>query len=225
MTDYAEEQDGECEALESIYVTELEVVSVDPYIYIIRIPCEMKSVEPDEPTKEFTVGLKFKLPEQYPDIPPDIEFSECGELDEDLQKSILLELNKVAEEEAGCVMIFTLVSELQDKVNEYVDNIYDKKMQEKEEKDKVPEFHGTFVTVESFTEWHNKFIMEKNLHKVKVVKVDKLTGKQIFMAKGGNIEISDNLIGDDADEVEVDESLFDEEIDDEFLEVSDSDSD
>ena len=222
MTDYAEEQESELEALESIYVTELEILSRDPIIYNITIPCEIKSVEVDGPTKEFMVGLKFKLPEEYPDIPPEIEFSECEELDADLQKSILIELNKVAESELGCVMIFTLVSELQDKVNEYVDNIYNKKMAEKEERDKIPVFHGTPVTLESFTEWNNKFIMEMSMKKVKVVS-DKLTGKQIFLAKDGNIDISDNLIGDAEEDVEVDESLFDEELDEELLDVSDSD--
>lgn len=222
MTDYAEEQLSELEALESIYVTELEILSRDPIIYNIAIPCEVKSVEVDGPTREFTVGLKFKIPEEYPDIPPEIELSQCDELDEDLQKSLLLELNKVAESEVGCVMVFTLVSELQDKINEYVDAIYDKKLQEKEERDKIPVFHGTPVTIESFTEWNNKFIMEMSKNKVKVVS-DKLTGKQIFMAKDGNIEISDNLIGDADEDVEVDESLFDEELEDDLLDDSDSD--
>lgn len=220
MSDYAEEQESELEALESIYVTELEVLSRNPYIYNIQIPCEIRDIE--GPNKEFTVGLKFKIPEEYPDVPPIIEFTEGGELDEDLQKSILIELNKVAEDEAGCVMVFTLVSELQDKVNEFADNIYNKRIAAKEEKDKIPEFHGTIVTRENFMEWQAKFILAKNVNKVKVV-LDKLTGKQIFLAKGGNIELSDNLIGDAEEDIEVDESLFDDELDEEFLDVSDSD--
>ena len=223
MTDYKEEQEGELEALESIFVTELEILSYDPIIYNIAIPCEMRNVEAGGPDREFTVGLKFNIPAEYPDVPPEIEFSECEELDADLQKSILIELQKCAENEIGCVMIFTLVSELQDKVNEYADNIYNKKLQEKEEKDKVPVFHGTLVTMETFTEWNIKFIKEMNdSKKVKVVS-DKLTGRQIFMAKEGNIEIGDNLLGDAEEDVEVDESLFDEELEDEMLEVSDSD--
>ena len=27
-------------------------------------------------------------------MPPDIEFAECGELDEDMQRSLIIELNK-----------------------------------------------------------------------------------------------------------------------------------
>ena len=220
MTDYAEEQESELEALESIYVTEFEVLSRNPFIYNIQIPCEIKSIE--GPHKEFTVGLKFKLPEEYPDVPPNMEFTEGGELDEDLQKSILIELNRVAEDEIGCVMVFTLVSELQDKVNDFADEIYNKKLQEKEDIDKVPVFHGTIVTRENFMEWQAQFILEKNMHKVEVIS-DKLTGKQIFLAKGGDIEISDTLIGDADEDIEVDESLFDDELDDELLDVSDSD--
>lgn len=225
MTDYAEEQANEFEALESIYVTELEVLSKDPFVYNILIPCEIREVDAENKNKEFTVGLKFKIPEEYPDIPPSIEFSECKELSEDLQKSLLIQLNKVAEDEIGCVMVFTLVSELQDKVNEYADEIYNRKLKEKEEREKVPEFHGTIVTRENFIEWHNKFILEKNMFKVKVVS-DRLTGKQVFLAKEGNIELSDQLIGDvdgAEEDVEVDESLFDDDLDDDFLDDEDSD--
>ena len=222
MTDYKEEQAGELEALESIFVTELEIVSHDPYTYIITIPCEIRDVDVAKEPKEFTVGLRFKLPDEYPDVPPVIDFTEGGDLDEDLQKTILIELNKFAEEEVGCVMIFTLISELQDKVNEFSDAIYNKKLQEKEDIDKIPVFHGTIITRENFMEWQAAFVQERNLTKVQVVVSDKLTGKQIFMAKGGNIEIEGGLIGE-TDDVDVDESLFDEELVEEELDCSDSD--
>lgn len=225
MTDYMEEQLGEFEALESIFVNELEVISTHPYIYTILIPCQIDDVDAALPPKEFNVGLKFRIPDEYPDIPPDMEFTECGELDEDLQKSILIDLHRVAEEEMGCIMVFTLVSELQERVHAYSDSIYNKKLKEKEAKDAIPVFHGTMVTAETFNEWNQKYLAEKSIGKVKILS-EKLTGRAIFLAKEGNIELADNLIGDEDDEdVEVDEALFEDDLGDmdDDLEVSDSD--
>ena len=212
------------EALESIYVNELEIISTNPYSYTITIPCEIQNIEPGKPPKEFSVGLKFEIPEEYPDIPPEIFITEGGELDEDLQKEIIIELNKKAEEELGCIMVFTLVSELQDRVNDFADAIYNKKLKEKEDEEKIPVFHGTMVTRQNFMEWHANFLREKNVGKVKVVS-DKLSGRQIFLAKGGNIEISDQLLGDADDDVEVDESLFDEDLDEMMMSSGEDEED
>ena len=221
MTDYKEEQESELEALESIYVNELEIISTEPPTFTIEIPCEIRNVDPGKDAKEFSVKLKFKLPEEYPDVIPHVEFVETSEIDEDFQKTILLSLSKLAEDELGCVMVFTLVSEVQEKLNSWADEVYEKKLQEKEAKEKVPVFHGTIVTKENFMEWREKFIMERNMKKVKVI-TDKLTGKQIFMLKKDQgLELGDDLIGALEEDIEVDESLFNEELED--IVVSDSD--
>jgi len=214
MTDYKQEQEDELEALESIYVTEMELISDIPYVFTIVIPCEIQNVEVGGPSKEFNVGLKFSLPAEYPDIPPEIEWTDTGEFDEDSQKAILIDLHKKAEEEVGCAMVFTLVSEMQDKANDYAEELYNKKLKEKEDKEAVPAFFGTIVTRENFMEWREKFIVERNMGKVKVV-LDKLTGRQIFMMNNGKIDeiqIEEAIIAE-GDDIEVDESLFDEDID------------
>ena len=41
------------------------------------------------------------------------------------------------------------------------------------------------------------------------------------MMKGGNIELGDSLVGEDIEDVEVDESLFNDELGEECLDVSD----
>ena len=139
-------------------------------------------------------------------------------------------------------MVFTLVQELQDRVNDWADNIYNKQVEEKEEREKVkpsfynniqiriyftkhgltkipylqvPEFFGTRVTKENFLEWRRKFVLERNCNKV-VIETDKLSGRQIFNLKGAEamkIEVellsNEGLLGDEED-VEVDESLFNE---------------
>lgn len=79
----------------------------------------------------------------------------------------------------------------------------------------VPEFFGTRVTKENFLEWRRKFVLERNCNKV-VIETDKLSGRQIFNLKGAEamkIEVellsNEGLLGDEED-VEVDESLFNE---------------
>ncbi|KAI2543604.1 RWDD1 isoform 4, partial [Pan troglodytes] len=64
------------------------------------------------------------------------------------------------------VMIFTLVTAVQEKLNEIVDQIKTRREEEKKQKEKEAEeaekqlFHGTPVTIENFLNWKAKFDAE-----------------------------------------------------------------
>eukprot|EP00079_Xenopus_tropicalis_P025189 XP_012818332.1 PREDICTED: RWD domain-containing protein 1 isoform X1 [Xenopus tropicalis] len=130
------------------------------------------------------------------------------------------------------VMIFTLVSAVQDKLNEIVDQIKTRKEEEKVRKEKEAEeaekvrFHGTPVTIENFLSWKAKFDAEVCEMKKKRQKEEeqsgknKLTGKQLFETDH-NLDTSDiKFLEEAGNSVEVDESLF-QELDD--LELDDDD--
>ncbi|XP_067840810.1 RWD domain-containing protein 1 [Heptranchias perlo] len=228
MTDYTEEQRNELEALESIYPDSFTVVLENPASFTITVTSETGE---NEETVEAT--LQFTYVEQYPDDPPIFEIT--GQ--ENLQKSdvadIMTLLNEQAQENIGMVMIFTLVTAVQEKLNEIVDQIKSRKEEEKILKEKAAEevekavFHGTAVTIENFLAWKARFdadlveIRRKQQKEEEQAGKIKLTGKQLFETDH-NLDTSDIQFLEEGNNVEVDESLF-QDMDD--LELDDDDPD
>ena len=134
------------------------------------------------------------------------------------------------------MMIFTLVTAVQEKLNEIVDQIKTRREEEKKQKEKEGKeaekqlFHGTPVTTENFLNWKAKFDVEPLEIKKKWMKEEEQTGKnelsrrQLFETDH-NLDTSDiQSLEDAGNNVEVDESLF-QEMDDLELEEDDDDPD
>nr|XP_044991381.1 RWD domain-containing protein 1-like [Jaculus jaculus] len=140
-----------------------------------------------------------------------------------------------SEENLGMVMIFTVVTAAQEKLNEIVDQIKTRREEEKKKNTKEKEaerklFHGTPVTIENFLSWKTKFDTELLEIKKKWMKEEeqagknKLSGKQLFETDH-NLDTSDiQFLEDAGNNVEVDESLF-QEMDDLALEDNGDDPD
>ncbi|XP_071997834.1 RWD domain-containing protein 1 [Engystomops pustulosus] len=227
MTDYAEEQRNELEALESIYADSFTVFSTSPQSFSITV-----SSEAGEEEENVQVSLKFTYVESYPDEAPLYEIVSQDNLEDSDASAVLALLQEQAQENLGMVMIFTLVSAVQDKLNEIVDQIKTRREEEKIRKEKEAEeaekkrFHGTPVTIENFLNWKAKFDAEMSEVKKKRQKEEeqagkiKLTGKQLFETDH-NLDTSDiKFLEEAGNSVEVDESLF-QELDD--LELDDED--
>ncbi|XP_078068802.1 RWD domain-containing protein 1 isoform X1 [Mustelus asterias] len=226
MTDYIEEQRNELEALESIYPDSFTVVLENPTSFTITVTSDTGE---NEETVEATI--QFTYVEQYPDDPPTFEI--IGQ--ENLQKSdvadIITLLNEQIQENIGMVMIFTLVTAVQEKLNEIVDQIKFHKEEEKLLKEKEAEevekaiFHGTPLSIENFLSWKAKFdaevaeIRRKRQKEEEQAGKVKLTGKQLFETDH-NLDTSDIQFLEEGNNVEVDESLF-QDMDD--LELDDDD--
>ncbi|XP_072913552.1 RWD domain-containing protein 1 [Hemitrygon akajei] len=225
MTDYSEEQRNELEALESIYPDSFTVVTEDPASFTIRVTSETGE---NEETVEAT--LQFTYVEKYPDDPPKFEIATHENLQNSDTADIMSLLNEQAQENIGMVMIFTLVTAVQEKLNEIVDQIKSRKEMEKLLKEKEAEeiekavFHGTPVTIENFLSWKARFDTELTEIKKKQKEDEqsgkvKLTGKQQFETDH-NLDTSDIQFLEEGNNVEVDESLF-QDMDD--LELDDDD--
>ncbi|XP_052474244.1 RWD domain-containing protein 1 isoform X2 [Carassius gibelio] len=143
-------------------------------------------------------------------------------------------LKEQAEENLGMVMIFTLVTAVQEKLNEIIDQIKSRREEEKQRKEREAEeaekraFQGTVVTIENFLSWKAKFEQEMAELKKKGQKEEeqsgkvKLTGKQLFETDH-NLDTSDiQFLEDSGNSVEVDESLF-QDMDDLDLDEDDPD--
>ncbi|KAM3614964.1 uncharacterized protein V6R79_021567 [Siganus canaliculatus] len=231
MTDYGEEQRNELEAIESIYPDSFTVLSDDPTSFTI-------SVTSDEGANGEVVDatLKFTYVEKYPDEPPLWEIHSHENLETCDMDDILSLLKQQAEENVGMVMIFTLVTAVQEKLNEVIDLRKNRREEEKRQKEREAEeaekvaFQGTVVTIENFLAWKAKFELEEAELRRKKQKEEeqagkiKLTGKQLFETDH-NLDVSDiQFLEDAVNSVEVDESLF-QEIEDLDLDEDDPDFD
>ncbi|XP_075059061.1 RWD domain-containing protein 1 [Mixophyes fleayi] len=228
MTDYAEEQRNELEALESIYADSFTVLSSSPASFSITVTSEAA----EEEEENIQVALKFTYAGSYPDQAPLYEIVSQENLEDADASGILTLLEEQAQENLGMVMIFTLVSAVQDRLNEIVDQIKTRREEEKVKKEREAEeaekvvFHGTPVTIESFLNWKAKFeaeiaeIRRKRQKEEEQSGKSKLTGKQLFETDH-NLDTSDiKFLEEAGNSVEVDESLF-QDLDD--LELDDED--
>ncbi|KAL7842591.1 hypothetical protein SRHO_G00242800 [Serrasalmus rhombeus] len=230
MTDYGEEQRNELEAIESIYPDSFTVLSENPTSFTITVTSD--AGENDETVQ---VTLKFTYVEKYPDEPPLWEIHSQENLEDSDTEDILTLLKQQAEENLGMVMIFTLVTAVQEKLNEIIDQIKSRREEEKQRKEREAEeaekqaFQGTVVTIENFLSWKACFEQEMAELKRKKMKEDdsgksKLTGKQLF-ERDHNLDTSDiQFLEDGGNSVEVDESLF-QDMDDLDLDEDDPDYD
>ncbi|XP_044106093.1 RWD domain-containing protein 1 isoform X1 [Neovison vison] len=207
------------------------VLSENPPSFTITVTSE--AGENDETVQ---TTLKFTYSEKYPDEAPLYEIFSQENLEDSDVSDILKLLALQAEENLGMVMIFTLVTAVQEKLNEIVDQIKTRREEEKKQKEKEAEeaekqlFHGTPVTIENFLSWKAKFdaelmeIKKKRMKEEEQAGKNKLSGKQLFETDH-NLDTSDiQFLEDAGNNVEVDESLF-QEMDDLELEDDEDDPD
>ncbi|KAK3595223.1 hypothetical protein CHS0354_021538 [Potamilus streckersoni] len=231
MTDHREDQKHEIEALESIYPSELEVLSRQPF-HEFQINLTSQSEDTDVDSVSCTLHVLYV--EKYPDEAPIVEIRDPENLDDiDIQTLNDLIQQKV-EENLGMAMVFTLISVVQEKLSDIAEDTRRKQEEEKEKKKKMAEeverkrFDGTRVTVENFLAWKTKFDVE--IAEIKRAKYEmdlsnkKLTGKEMFL-RDASMNESDVKFLQEVDTIEVDESLFqdmdDLDLEDELLETED----
>ncbi|CAJ0592422.1 unnamed protein product [Cylicocyclus nassatus] len=219
--DHKEQQIQEIEALQAIYQEEELEVICDEYPNI-SVRVNLKSNQENESPSDFEVALVVELPEDYPDAIPRIRLEGIDHLftKERIQKAVQL-LENEAGSNLGMVMVFTVVSALQDELGVLLaEKMKEAELKVEEEKQKEEaisrkKFEGTPVTPETFLAWKEKFdkerkaLMEKNQKDRETALAGKLTGKQLFL-RDATLSLSDVALIEQS--VEIDESLFDEEI-------------
>ncbi|XP_035686623.1 RWD domain-containing protein 1-like isoform X1 [Branchiostoma floridae] len=237
MTDYEEDQRNEIEALESIYPDIFEILETEPPCFRLSVLAEADSYEECDP---LGVDLQFTYVPTYPDAPPDMEVLSPQNLTEEDVSTIQELLQQQAEENLGMVMVFTLVSAVQERLSELVEEKKkqaeeerERKQREEEEKEKK-RFEGTRVNIETFLAWKARFdqeMAEKKKSKKDEDNSKKLSGKQLFErdtslndSDARFLDNEDITLGAGDESVEVDESLFQDMADldlDEDLDLED----
>jgi len=222
----SEEQEEEWEALEAIYP---ELVRAESELLTFTIDLESETDD-----NQLKVSLQIEMPEAYPEVAPNCDVMEFENLDPSDCVAIEKFITQACEDQLGEIMCFTVISGVQDMLNDLVDEIERRRAEEEERKKREEEeaaqkkFIGTRVTVESFLQWKEKFDAELEALKTKEQKdkeaalKGRMTGKQLFLTKKA-VDNEDVTIAM-ADQVEVDESLFEnmDELDlDEDFEIPD----
>merc|ERR1712235_137069 len=203
----SEEQEEEFEALQAIY-PEIERYEESPEQPLLIFAIDLAS-ETEE--NQLSVRLQISMPETYPEIAPECDVLEYSDsLDPADCVNIEKFIRETCEDQLGEIMCFTIISGVQDQLNDLVDEIERRKLEADEKK-----FIGTRVTVESFLQWKEKFDAELEALKsqkqkeLEAAMKGRLTGKQQFLQKKAGDEISSEVLV--ANQVQVDESLFDDE--------------
>lgn len=239
--DYEEEHRNEIEALESIYPDEMTIVEREPY-HAFELALNAQSTRDDSVTASCTV--KFTYTPKYPDEAPEIEITASESLCDNHLAALEEHMKQLANENLGMVVVFTIVSSVQDKLNELVENLLEEQRNEKERLEREVEeaeqkkFEGTRVTIETFMSWKAKFdaeMAELRKHKVRAAEdggPKKITGRDLFMQDHAMDDSDVKFLEEGGEVVEVDESLFqdigdltldDEGLDDELADLDDDD--
>merc|ERR1712063_1130 len=214
----SEEQEEEFEALQAIY-PEIERYEESPEQPLLIFAIDLAS-ETEE--NQLSVRLQISMPETYPEIAPECDVLEYSDsLDPADCVNIEKFIRETCEDQLGEIMCFTIISGVQDQLNDLVDEIERRKLEAEEKRKQEEEeaaqkkFIGTRVTVESFLQWKEKFDAELEALKsqkqkeLEAAMKGRLTGKQQFLQKKAGDEISSEVLV--ANQVQVDESLFDDE--------------
>lgn len=123
MSDYSLQQENELEALASIYGDDFtDIRAQDPWkvrrppeVYLYLRPKGLSNGQ----SSFVSVDLQVKCPATYPDVPPELELKNAKGLSFDKQEKLNVELNKLARERCGEVMIYELADFVQGFLTEH----------------------------------------------------------------------------------------------------------
>ncbi|XP_054784340.1 uncharacterized protein LOC129291151 isoform X3 [Prosopis cineraria] len=196
MTDYAQEQEMEIEALEAILMDDFKEIhsgesglSTSNKCYQIKVSAQEDDTD-ESMTNPVQLALIFSHTEKYPDEPPLLNLKSLqGIPNEDLR--ILKEnIQEEASENLGMAMIYTLVTSAKEWLSErFCQDPTDGDAEAEEAaKDDIVVPHGEPVTVDTFLAWRERFEAELALERAKLMpesaltapKEKKLSGRQWF---------------------------------------------
>ncbi|XP_060205846.1 uncharacterized protein LOC132633441 [Lycium barbarum] len=236
MTDYAQEQEMEIEALEAILMDEFKEIHSSESGLNTSNRCFQITISPEEDDVESTqpsvrLALIFSHTEKYPDEPPLLNVSSLKGIHSGDLKILKGKLEQEAAENLGMAMVYTLVSSAKDWLSErFAQETGDEDAEDAEaKKEEVIVPHGEAVTVETFLAWRERFEAELALEKAKlmpdsalaVTKEKKLTGRQWFesgRASGRAAAAIAEESDEDVDDIDFDDDDFEDDEEEDMLE-------
>lgn len=123
MSDHSLQQENELEALASIYGEDFRDIRAELPWKVRRPPEVYLSLRPKGlahgQASFVSVDLQVRCPETYPDVPPELELKNAKGLSYDKLEQLRAELNRLARERCGEVMIYELADLVQGFLTEH----------------------------------------------------------------------------------------------------------
>ncbi|XP_042484030.1 RWD domain-containing protein 1 [Macadamia integrifolia] len=237
MTDYAQEQEMELEALQAILMDDFKEIpshesglSTSNRCFQIILSPQDEDDADESTTTPVQLALIFSHTEKYPDEPPYLNVKSIRGIQSEDLKILKAKLEQEASENLGMAMVYTLVTLAKDWLSEsYGQNAGVSDTEDEDTaKDDIVIPHGEPVTVETFLAWRERFEAELALERAKLMpesalatpKEKKLTGRQWFesgraSAKGA-MPVTEEGEEDDEEDIDFDDEDFED--DDDMLE-------
>lgn len=236
MTDYAQEQEMEIEALEAILMDEFKEIhsgesglSTSNRCFQIKITAQEEDGDESNTNPAQQLALIFTHTEKYPDEPPLLNVSSLQGISSEDLRILKDKLQQEASENLGMAMIYTLVSSAKEWLTErYCEDSDGDAEAEEAAKEDIVVPHGEAVTVETFLAWRERFEAELALERAKLMpesvlatsKEKKLTGRQWFESgrmKGAAV-VTEDLDEEDEEDIDFDDDEDFEDDEDDMLE-------
>ncbi|KNC80372.1 hypothetical protein SARC_07272 [Sphaeroforma arctica JP610] len=138
MTDYQETQLEELEVLESIFPEEYKELTREP---TVTFEITLKPDEGTEKSEELT--LAFELPPTYPDVAPEITTS-SAKIQPQLLNKLKRELDEMALENIGDVMVFVIASHAKEWLDTRMDGVLEE-VQSQKHGGRAQETKGVYI--------------------------------------------------------------------------------
>jgi hypothetical protein len=235
MTDHAQEQEMEIEALEAILMDDFEEIHSSESGLNTSNRCFQITLSPqDDDADESTapavcLALIFSHTEKYPDEPPLLNVKSLKGIHTSDLKILKEKLDQEASENLGMAMVYTLVTSAKEWLCvRFAQDVDDENTEEEEKKDEIIVPHGEPVTIDTFMAWRERFEAELALERAKLMpesalsapKEKKLTGRQWFetgraSAKGAGPVTEGSDVEDEEDiDIDFDDEDFEDDEDD-----------
>ncbi|XP_059457157.1 uncharacterized protein LOC132187023 [Corylus avellana] len=233
MTDYAQEQEMEIEALEAILMDDFkEIHSGESGLATsnrcFQITLSPQEDEADESSTPVQLALIFSHTEKYPDEPPLLNVKSLRGIQTEDLRILKEKLQQEASEILGMAMVYTLVTSAQEWLSERFGqdtSIEDAEAEVAATIDIVIP-HGEPVTIDTFMVWRERFEAELALERAKLMpesaltapKEKKLTGRQWFesgrAAAKGAVPVTEGSDEENEEDIDVDDDDFEDDEED-----------
>lgn len=213
-----EEQEAEIEALEVIFPDEFKITQKKPFSFEIQI-----NSNADEAENHLKMLLFVELPHDYPNNVPHLRLKNLSTkyLYNRMIDEFEVQIRAKAHESIGMQMVFEICEHLREQICDINDKVFgkfqaiQKKIEEQVELDAGPKTSNmdhldyTPVNEETFGKWCTEFlaILKEQEENQKTEQDLRPTGKEIFLAMGGQEDIDDLTI--DEEDAEADQILED----------------
>ncbi|KAA0186975.1 RWD domain-containing protein 1 [Fasciolopsis buskii] len=214
--DFAEDRESELVTLDSIYEKNFRITRGEG---LQKFEVRLVGHAGDKHKVDVECTLAFEYTDAYPQEPPIFQVVKAKSLTGEEVAAVEEIVSTAAQRSLGYIMIFDILSEVQEKLNSLSEKrIAEQKraLKEKQRQTELEEeakFKGDRVTVDSFLHWNARFLAEISAAREKNKTSEdssskRLTGRDMFLRDNRYDDSDIKFLSETGEVVEIDEELF-----------------